>query len=123
MSIAKAIQTAGQQGNNNSALGEITSTGSSVSVEGVGELRQLPIVSPWGVYSVPPTGETAEVIKNYGRDKEAVYIGVVQPPRDIQPGELFLYSHGGANIHLRNDGAIVFNGRFVIYPDGTTGLI
>ena len=42
----------------------------------------------------------------------AVCLGVIAaPPEPLEPGEVMLYSAGGASIVLKNNGKVLINGR------------
>jgi phage gp45-like len=79
-----------------------------VQVNASSDFRQLPIVAPYGIAYVPPAGETSVVMPVGGEDMCA---GVVAPCKNLNPGELMLYSSGGASIVLKNDGSVYINGK------------
>lgn len=62
-------------------------------------------VLPYGIASVPPAGEQAVMLSGL-----CVGVATVQDAR-LEPGELLLFSSGGAEIHLKNDGTVVINGQ------------
>lgn len=66
-------------------------------------------VAPYGITYVPPSGAKTLIIPV----GEVQYCsGVVCEEKDIlSPGELMLFSSGGANIILKNDGTVVINGQ------------
>lgn len=97
-------QNAGDSANK----GEVSSADSqTVSVISSNLLRSVKQVFPYGVISVPPSGESAVVIPLKG---ENVAVGTFAEKRDIKPGELLLYSQGGAEIYLCNNGKVYING-------------
>lgn len=72
-------------------------------VENVGECR------PYGFACVPPTGSKAVVLPV---GSSAVVCGVVGgSPLELEPGEVGLYTAGGASIILKNNGTVVINGQ------------
>jgi len=77
------------------------------------ELRDVSIVSPYGIYSLPSVGSMGQVIFN-NSTKKAVLIGVVdsnKKPVEIDIGEVMLYnSNAGTYILLSNDGKIRYKG-------------
>ena len=79
-----------------------------VQVKGSSDFRQLPIIAPYGVAYVPATGsQTAVMPVNSGE----VCLGTVCDFKsDLKPGEVMLYSAGGATIALKNDGYVYING-------------
>lgn len=95
-----------------SALGEIGEVHNGrVSVNATRGYRKLPLVAPAGIVSIPKQGTGTVVVQSSGG---AVCPGViVQPPSELEPGELMLTSAGGASIVLKNDGRVLINGREV----------
>lgn len=71
---------------------------------------QFSVVAPKGIDYVPQMNDNSVVISS---DSERFCIGVRRSdnPYEIQPGELALYSQGGAYIILKNDGSVVINGQ------------
>ena len=66
-------------------------------------------VAPFGIAYAPLHGEKALSVQigntNY-------ILGVCRtPPTELSPGEIGLYSSGGASIVLKNDGRVLINGR------------
>lgn len=84
------------------------SYGGRLQVNASSDFRHLPIVAPYGVVSVPPAGESSVVIPVSSGD---VCAGVIAPEKELSPGELMLYSAGGASIVLKNDGGVYINGK------------
>ena len=83
----------------------------SVSVSATGDYHGIPTVSPGGIAYVPTAGAKTIVMPG---DSGAVCLGVIsQPTEQLLPGELMLYSAGGASIVLKNDGRVLINGRAV----------
>lgn len=73
------------------------------------EARSLKNISPYGVVSCPPSGLFAQIMIN---DKaNNTFLGVYNPnaPK-VAPGEIVLYSSGGAYIKLGADGTITIKG-------------
>ncbi len=91
--------------------GNVTSSEmGNVAVNASLQHRDIPIISPFGVVYNPPVGENSVVLpinSNYA------CIGVVAPDKELEPGELMLYSSGGASIVLKNDGRVLINGKDV----------
>ena len=72
-----------------------------VTVSATNEHLSLPVAVPYGI-AVLPT------------EAGGVCLGVIaEAPDRLQPGELMLYSAGGASIVLKNDGRVLINGRAV----------
>lgn len=73
------------------------------------EARSLKNISPYGVVSCPPSGLFAQIMMN---DKtNNTFLGVYNPnaPK-VAPGEVILYSTGGATISIKPDGTVSING-------------
>lgn len=73
-----------------------------------GEHKRLKSCFPYGIISVPPTGERAVVLP---LDDGEVGLGVIAKGSNLEEGELMLYSKGGASIVLKNDGRVLVNGQ------------
>lgn len=73
-----------------------------------GEHKRLKSCFPYGIISVPPTGEHAVVLP---LDDGEVNLGVIAESSNLNEGELMLYSKGGASIVLKNDGRVLVNGQ------------
>lgn len=91
------------------SLGDVTSSGMGlVAVNSALEHRDMPIVAPFGIVYNPPLGEKSVVLPLKGAH---ACVGVVSPDMELEPGELMLYSKGGASIVLKNSGEVVINGK------------
>ena len=77
-------------------LGVTTIAGDSVGVMTRGEVRSLPVYGPGG--------------------EEQSVTGMLQkqPPKGMQPGEVYIYGPGGNSIYLQQDGTVEIQGRLVI---------
>ena len=80
-------------------------------MQSASEYRELPSAAPYGVKSLPPAGETAVGIASGGRN---FCLGVTMDAAGLQPGELVLFSSGGAKITLTPDGKILLEGQIWI---------
>ena len=89
---------AAQTGKPAADLAEITGSGKA---QGVNDYRSLPFAGPWGIAYLPPDAAQAVVVSTRAGD---VCVGA-------QPGELMLFSSGGAQIYLKNNGEIEINGQ------------
>ena len=100
-------ETIAENGNRAEAFTAETaiSVGSSVRLSGSqsGCVQFL----PYGIESVPPKGEKAVVVKA-GRTLCA--LGFQSANTELEPGEIGLFSKGGASIVLKNDGSVLING-------------
>lgn len=93
----------------NADRGEITLPGQTVvNISASGEHTGVPLCAPCGIAYVPAQGEQAVIlpIGNGG-----VCIGAPVREKGLSPGEIMLYSAGGATLVLKNDGTILANGR------------
>lgn len=92
----------------NTKIGKVTSThGNYVTVQTNQEHLQIKNVSPFGIISVPPIGSKAVVTQS---EHGFIYTGIINNETELEPGELMLYSSGGANIVLKNNGQVFING-------------
>lgn len=74
-----------------------------------GEIRGLKTIAPYGISSCPLSGMFAQMMIN--GDTNSVFLGVHNPKAPIaKPGEIILYSSGGAFIKLGSDGVITIKG-------------
>lgn len=123
MSYQRARERQSRQENNNtSELGTVTSSGKEINVLGVGEYREVPLVAPFGIRWNPPAGVSVELIKNWHMGSNIVAVGTLVD-EEVSPGEIEIYSMGGAIIQMKNDGSVVINKHFKINPDGSTERI
>lgn len=92
--------------------GSVTSSNQSrVQVDASTQHSDVAVVAPYGIAYVPPIGEGAVVVPFDGGE---VCVGVIgNAPMKLSRGELMLYSKGGANIVLKNDGSVLINGKKV----------
>lgn len=94
------------------SCGEISAAkAGTVTVSGTRDRCDVPQAAPYGIAYVPTAGTKAYVVPCEGG---AVCIGVaMEPPQNLEAGELMLYSAGGARLVLKNDGRVLINGREV----------
>lgn len=77
-------------------------------VKGSSDFQQLPVVVPYGIAYVPTSGCKTAVVPLMGSQ---VSMGIVdEANHNLQPGEIMLYSAGGAKLELKNDGNVYING-------------
>lgn len=97
----------------------ITQAGSGyIHASGEDEFHHIPLCAPYGIYSIPSENAQALIIP---MDNAAVCAGVLSPFNgdfELEPGELRLYSGGGASIVLKNNGDVIING-LTITKNGT----
>lgn len=86
-----------------------TSTKLNIQNTANGEVREVKVVAPYGVSSCPPSGLFAQMIIN--DDVNNTCVGVHNPKApEAKPGEIVLYSSGGAYIKLGADGSVTISG-------------
>lgn len=88
--------------------GAVTGTGTGrISADGTCFRNSVPLYSPYGFVSLPPKKSDVLLIpcKN-----GTVCLGVKTENRDIESGEVIIFSSGGAFIKLKNDGSANING-------------
>ncbi len=81
-----------------------------VQINAASDYSNIPIAAPYGISYVPTAGEESVVLCAGG---ENICLGTVSKDKNLQPGEIMLYSAGGASIELKNDGNVYINGRAV----------
>ncbi len=90
-----------------SASGKVTGArGEKVIVQGLDEYRGLPLIAPWGIEYFPPNG--AKILALTG---DGACLGTILEGSALEPGELRLFSLGGAEILLKNTGEVLINGQ------------
>ena len=66
---------------------------------------------PYGLESVPPKGARAAAVQ---AGRTVCVLGTRSEEKlSLEPGEIGLYSKGGASIVLKNDGRVLINGRSI----------
>lgn len=93
-------------------LGVTSIAGNGAGVVTRGEERSLPVFGPGGYAWIPQNGDTVLVIRG-GTGGEERCVGGAQQKTAVsgmQPGEVYLYSAGGASIYLKNNGSLVLSG-------------
>ena len=96
----------------NPVSGEITyGSAEKADVFASGEYNNMRVISPYGIIYIPPVGTTGVVLPTEG---ENMLLGVCNEEKaDLSPGELMLFSSGGASIVLKNNGTVLINGKEV----------
>jgi len=91
--------------------GTVTVDGESAAVYARGEQRSAAVVSPQGIAWRPAGGEPVVLLKG-GEQEEAAYVLGIPGGGEVQveAGELCLYSRGGAQIRLKNNGRVEITG-------------
>ena len=87
------------------------SSGAQLDAIGHKSHAAQPCVAPYGIAYVVPSGSQC-VLLPLGEGSAS--IGVIAPDNELQPGEIMLYSSGGASIVLKNSGEVIINGKAVV---------
>ncbi len=95
------------------SVGSVSSNnGAGIEVNASAAFRNIPLVAPFGVEYVPPVGENAVVTEAQQR---RVCLGVLGASnKTLSPGEVRIYSKGGASMTFKNDGRILLEGRLFV---------
>lgn len=93
-------------------LGITTISGKQVGVITRGEVRDLPVYGPGGYLWSPANGSAVLVVKGGPGGEEQCVAGTrpLEEPRQVAPGEVYLYGPGGSSIYLRQDGSVEIRG-------------
>lgn len=113
LSKEMALRQAAEQERASADMGVTTIGGGSASVMTRGEQRSLAVFAPGGLVWQPRAGDTVLVLKGGVGSQEQCVVAAdtaAAAPEDLAPGELFLFSDGGASIRLRGDGTIAVRG-------------
>nr|WP_319489381.1 hypothetical protein [uncultured Caproiciproducens sp.] len=95
---------------------EVTEVTGTTVMQGANEYRSVPLLGPWGIAYLPPNSAQTVVI---GTNAGNACIGAVAGDKGILPGELMLFSSGGASIYLKNSGEVVINGQTFAAREGS----
>lgn len=102
-------------------MGVTTIGGGSASVMTRGEQRDLAVFSPAGLVWQPKAGDTVLVVKGGVGGQEQCIVAADTAdfaPKDMTPGELYLYSGPDTFIYLRKDGGIAVKGNLSAEGNG-----
>lgn len=113
VSRAMALRQAAEREASAVDMGVTTIGGGSASVMTRGEQRDLEVFAPGGVVWQPQAGDTVLVVRGgVGCQEQCVVAAetAAAAPAAISPGELYLYSSGGASVYLKKDGSIAVKG-------------
>ena len=107
MWLSKEI-VSGENQKNTTFFGKVTEADSTtLNIQTDIENRTPQVVSPYGVVSVPNVGSKVVMTKV---EDDFLLSGTLQDNTSLEPGELMLYSAGGASIVLKNNGKVLING-------------
>lgn len=87
---------------------ELAEVNGQAAMQGEREYRGLPLCAPWGIAYLPPNATQAVVVSTRNG---SVCVGTLTEEKGLAPGELMLFSAGGAEIYLKNSGEVVINGQ------------
>lgn len=93
---------------NRKTAAEVAEVTGAAVMQGESEYRGIPFLGPWGIAYLPPNTAKTVVV---GTGSRNACIGAVTQEKGIAPGELLLFSSGGASIYLKNNGDVVINGQ------------
>ena len=113
VSRAFSLRQAAEREGTAADMGVTTIGGKSASVMTRGEQRELEVFAPGGLVWQPLAGDTVLVVKGGVGCQERCVVAAdtaAFAPKGMAPGELFLYSTGGASVYLRGDGSIAVQG-------------
>lgn len=96
-------------------LGVTTIAGENAGAAVRGEVRDMPLYGPGGYIWLPDSGDGVLVIKGGPGGEERCVAGKKQAaaPAGMLPGEVYIFSPGGASLFLHRDGTIELKGRRV----------
>lgn len=95
--------------------GEVTVPGNPAGVYLSGERRQLAVYSPGGYAWQPALGQQVLVLKAGSEQEEGCLVaGRQEQISDLGPGEVCLFSQGGAKVTLNGRGQIRLEGQLMI---------
>ncbi|MCQ4021533.1 MULTISPECIES: hypothetical protein [unclassified Ruminococcus] len=86
------------------------SSGAHIDANGSKPHAAQPCVAPYGFAYAMPGGSRCVLIP---LGEGCASIGVIVPENNLEPGEVMLYSSGGATIVLKNSGEVLINGKAV----------
>ncbi len=87
------------------------SSTANANISGASKYNNSRIVVPFGIAYNPPVGEKGVILP---LDNRNLMVGVYsRTDKDLQPGEIMLFSSGGAEIVLKNSGDVVINGKVI----------
>ena len=89
--------------------GVVTTGGRLLHIRADMERRAPAVTVPYGMAVCVPQGEKVILLPESG-----VCLGCVNEAQALQPGEVRLFSAGGAEILLKADGTVVINGQ--VFP-------
>ncbi|MBQ3929288.1 MAG: hypothetical protein II711_04265 [Clostridia bacterium] len=81
-----------------------------IAAAAVDGTSQFALAAPGGMMYIPSNDSDA-VVMNTESGRMCIGVKIPDNTYALKPGELLLYSEGGAMIELRNDGKVIINGR------------
>lgn len=101
--------TANKNNKKSAESGEVTySNSNDMGVISSNNFQSIKQVFPYGIVSVLPEGERAVVLP---LKDSRLCLGTLPNRKKLEPGELLLFSQGGAEILLSNNGKVYINGK------------
>src|SRR5574344_639294 len=80
----------------------------NIEIKGTDLFRNVVFCTPFGMASIP--ADDSKVFMMTVEDSK-VCVGAKSEDKGLEPGEIMLFSKGGANILLSNDGKVYINGK------------
>lgn len=115
MWLSEKLRAFGAAGETAADLGVTTIGGQEVGVYTRGEARAVDLCTPGGLAWRPKSGDQVLVLKGGPGGEEAFVLGVRESGgKDLADGEICIYSRGGAQITLRNSGAVEICGNLSV---------
>ncbi len=116
MRISEKITNAGQKTRVYTSGKVQNSADRRGAASAVNGTRQFSIVTPGGMEYIPRQNEDA-VMLSEGQEQLCIGVRMMTNRFDTQPGEVALFSAGGASVEIKNDGKIYLTGR--VFINGT----
>lgn len=106
----------GKKEGSGARIGTATIGGGAAGVYTDAERRGLGVYGPGGYVWRPRSGQTLLVLKCGGEDGESCVAGAEaeDAPPDMENGEIYITSSGGASMYLKNDGRILLGGQLYL---------
>jgi len=95
----------GRREESQAQVGQVTLPGNPAGVYSAGERREMPVFGPGGYQWKPEAGQEVLVLKT-GEEGETPCVAGTRYGGSLEPGEIQLFSNGGASIALRRNGNV-----------------
>ncbi len=78
----------------------------------------IPFIAPYGLASRAPNNARCLVVSNGDRESAGIIAAVAGPPRELQAGEVELYSSGKSSVKLSEKGVVITGDKIVVENGG-----